>query len=90
MERTFRPKGSSIKAIQITPETIDYAADWCFGMKAVENGVDLVKVPSFAGTPIVVSMGEYLVRIKGQGFRVMSQEEFEERYEPVKNTRSDA
>jgi hypothetical protein len=89
MERTFRPKGSSVKAIQISASTIDYAANLCFGQKADDNGVQTLRLPSFDGVPRVANIGDYVVITKGQGVRVMPADEFEERYELVKNTRSD-
>lgn len=97
MERTFRPKGTSVKAVQVTLETADYAADWCAGQKTQDNApqVDFtddnlrVKVPTLNGVA-VAKCGDYIVRVKGEGFKVMDPGEFEHRYEPVRNTRSDA
>jgi hypothetical protein len=95
MERTFRPKGTSVKAVQVNVETIDYAADWCSGVKdtagdALDASVDhpIVKVPTLEGVKLA-KMGDYIVRVKGEGFKVMSGREFEDRYEPVRTTRSD-
>lgn len=88
MERTFRPKGSSVKAVQVTDETIDYIADWCFGQKSEDEVGPIVRIPSFTGEPVFARMGDYLVLVKGEGFRVMHEKEFEDRYEPVRTARN--
>lgn len=99
MHRTFRPKGTSVKAVQLTLETADYAADWCAGKKTQDNSPQLdftednlrVMVPTLNGVETAIH-GDYIVRVNGQGFRVMKAEEFEDRYEPVRNspTRSES
>lgn len=89
MERTFRPKGSNIKAVQINADSVDYAVDWCFGKKIQLEGKPAVHVPSFDEDALFAEMGDYLILVKGQGFRVLKAGEFEDRYEPVKTTRSD-
>lgn len=86
MERTFRPKGTSVKAVQVSPDTIEYAAEWCAGAKVDANGF---KVPTLDGV-VQATMGDYIVRAKFEGFKVMSAKEFEDRYEPVRTTRSEA
>lgn len=89
MERTFRPKGTSVKAVQVTDETIDYAVEWCAGGKSHTDDSELVVlVPTLNGVKNA-NNGDYVVRIKGEGFKVMTAEDFEDRYEPVRTTRSD-
>lgn len=94
MERTFRPKGTSVKAVQLEGEAaIDYAIEWCAGQKSsTSDGITselAVKVPTLEGVKLAV-VGDYVVRVKGAGFKVMSAEEFEDRFEPVRTTRSEA
>lgn len=89
MQRTFRPKGSSIKADQLTPETADSIADWCTGKKTMtEDNKVQVQVPTWDGF-FPLKEGDYLVRTVDRGFRIMAAEDFEDRYEPVRTTRSD-
>lgn len=86
MERTFRPKGTSVKAVRVSSDTIEYAAEWCAGAKVDADGF---KVPTLDGV-VQATMGDYVVRVKGEGFKVMPAKEFEDRYEPVRTTRSDS
>lgn len=90
MHRTFRPKGSSVKADQLTKETADSIASWCTGKKTVtENDKVEVLVPTWDGL-VPLKETQYIVRTTDRGFRIMDAEEFETYYEPVKTTRSDS
>lgn len=92
--RTYRPKGSNVKAIKVTKETAQFVASWCHGIleripDALSNYEDdaiTVRVPSLEGVKIVTE-GEYLVLTTNNGFVVMNEAEFEDRYEPVKSAR---
>lgn len=86
MERSFRPKGGTVKALPLSPETADYAANWCAGKKDELDGRVVVRVPTLDG-PIIGEMDEYLVRTN-DGFKVMTAAEFDERFEAVRVTRS--
>ena len=94
MHKTFRPKGTSVKAIQVAgEEAFKYAVDWCAGQETTTSPegnvpVPAIKVPTLEGVKLAL-VGDYIVRVNGQGFKVMSAEEFEDRYEPVRTTRSE-
>jgi hypothetical protein len=86
MHRTYRPKGSSVKALLLQgEEAFNYAATWCHGV-VVDGEKKLLKIPTLDGVK-EASSGEYVV-LTSKGFKVMSKDEFEDRYDPVRNTRA--
>jgi hypothetical protein len=82
--RTYRPKGTSTKAILFTKVDAEEARDWCNGklVKGDDNYWKLL-VPTFEGI-LEVEEGDYLYFVKNEGFSRLTQEVFEERFEPTR------
>jgi hypothetical protein len=82
--RTYRPKGTSTKAILFTKVDAEEARDWCNGklVKGDDNYWKLL-VPTFEGI-IEVEEGDYLYFVKNAGFARLTQEVFEDRFEPTR------
>jgi hypothetical protein len=86
--RTYRPKGTSAKAIQFTKEEAEEARDWCNGRLVEVEGNWILLVATFDGV-LEVKEGDYLYFVKNEGFASLSQKEFEARFEPIRVTRSE-
>lgn len=92
MYKTYRPKGSRVKAVQVTPETASQIASDFMGRVVSENsdssgqvrfiGVDIPTLDGVKSAP----MGGWVVRTDNNALKIMTTEEFDDTYEPVKTT----
>lgn len=90
MYKTYRPKGSRVKAVQVTMETMQPIASEFMGRVRVEDsdssgqithkGVDIPTLDGVKNAPML----SWVVRTDAGALKIMSTEEFEETYEPVK------
>lgn len=91
MFKTYRPKGSSVKALQITEESADFAATWCHGRVARtserrpdgKSTVEHVVFPTLDGIK-EAKLGDYLILSKDNGFMTMPENEFTAHYEAAR------
>lgn len=93
MPRQYRLIPVSVEAIQLTPESVQRAAQWCGGVEVEEiHPTDSSKrfvalnIPTLEGVQRA-SEGDYIVKelslvAKGR-IRVMRAREFESKYEPI-------
>ena len=86
--KTYRPRVSSVQAIQVTPESAQEAATWCAGKlidekspfdeTVIQPGIN---VPTLSGVKRA-SQGDYILKnLDGGGFQVMNETLFEQNYE---------
>lgn len=83
----YREKVRSVRAVQLSPDSLAEAARWCGGRSVEEKDpFDEEKIqvglniPTLAGV-VRASEGDYILQDLEGGFRVMPAAEFEERYE---------
>lgn len=76
----------TIEAIHLTPESVQRAAGWCKGVPVEEWDEERTK--KFVGLDIPTLYGvkrahenDYIIKNSAGDFSVMTQEEFEEKYE---------
>lgn len=84
---SYRPKGSTIKAIQFNEEDPEEVRTWCNG-RVVGSSDDkpvYMLVPTLNGVLELYS-GNYLCWNKADGFYILTSDEFESRFEPVRVT----
>ena len=83
----YREKVRSVRAVQLTPKSVDEAARWCGGRRVEEKDPfdeDQIKVglnvPTLEGV-VRASEGDYILQHFDGGIQVMPAARFEERYE---------
>lgn len=86
--RTYRPKGSSTKAIRFTVEEAEEARSWCSGRLRQDGSGIFLAVPTMDGV-VLLKEGDYLCHTKEDGFRIETREDFEKHFELVR-TRSES
>jgi hypothetical protein len=91
MYKTYRPKGSSVKALQITEDSAEFAATWCHGrvVRKTErqpdgsSTVEHVMFPTLDGVK-KAKLSDYLILSKDNGFVTMADVEFNTHYEAAR------
>lgn len=83
----YRKKVESVQALQLSPASIDEAVRWTGGRRVEEkNPFDEdqitvgLNIPTMEGV-VRASEGDYILQSWEGGFKVMSQQQFEELYE---------
>lgn len=86
----YRKKVESVRAVKLSPESVDEAARWCGGRRVEEkdpfdeNQIKVgLNIPTLEGV-VRASEDDYIIQDFEGGFRVMSSSEFESQYERPK------
>jgi hypothetical protein len=89
MQKTYRLVVSAIvEAVQITPESLAWAAKWCRGAESVKLNEEhdkyeyAIAVPTIDGIKYA-RIGDYLYKNASGDFYIRGQKEFESKYHLV-------
>lgn len=84
--RSYKPKGSTVRAIQFAYSNAEEVHDWVVGSRLFESeGKTCLQFPTFGGIVEVIA-SNWVVWTKDDGFSMMTDAEFTSQYEPMRMT----